>query len=113
MQISLGQVVYPVVTIASGETESSPITTSGMSLCGLFLPAAFTGVKVTFEAALTVGGAYQPVVDKTGAPISYTVAQGDYVAVDPSDFYGIQFLKIVSGTAEAAARSITCSMKGL
>lgn len=100
-----------VATIASSAQESSAIACGGMALVGIYLPAAFTGTALTFEACTTVGGTYQPVFNSAGA-VSYTVAQGNYYAIDPKDFQGIQFLKIKSGTAEGAARTLNCVLKG-
>jgi hypothetical protein len=112
MVVALGQVVYPSVAIANGQQESAAIQTHGLSLCGIQLPAAFTGTAVTFEACDTVGGTYLPVYN-AGGQVSYTVAASRYIAIDPKDFYGIQFLKIKSGSAEAAARTLICSLKGI
>ena len=112
MDVSLGQIVYNSLAIATSQPNSAVITTEGLSLCGILFPAAFTGTTVTFLACDTLGGTYVPVYNSAGA-VSYTVAQGRYVAIDPKDFYGIQFLKIVSGSSEAAGRTIICSLKGI
>ena len=79
---------------------------------GFQLPATFTGTALTFEAATVVGGPYQPMSNASGV-ISYTVAGGEYIAINPVDFYGVVFLKIVSNATEAGARSLICSMKGI
>lgn len=99
-------------SIANGAQNSSVISTGGLALTGIFLPAAFTGTALTFLAAPVVGGTYVPVCKSDGSPLSYTVAQGTYVVIDPRDFQGIPFLKIVSGTVEGGARSLTCTLKG-
>lgn len=112
MVISLGQIVYPSVVIANGATESTAIPTAGLSLCGILFPATFTGTAVTFEACNTVDGTYLPVYNSAGQ-VSYAVAQARYIAIDPKDFAGIQFLKIKSGSSEGGARTLICSMKGI
>jgi hypothetical protein len=101
------------VAIANGQQSSAPISCGGLALCGIKLPAAFTGTTVTFEMCDTVGGTYVPVKSTTsGTALSYTVAQGTYCAIDPKDFQGIAFLKIKSGSAEGGARTLICSLKG-
>lgn len=101
------------VVIANGLQLSAVIKTGGMALTGIFLPAAFTGTALTFEACDTVGGTYVPVKSTvSGTALSYTVAQGTYCAIDPKDFQGIPFLKIKSGSAEGAARTLVCTLKG-
>lgn len=99
------------VTIANGGTVSAVIPTGGFALCGIAFPAAFTGTTVTFQACDTASGTFLPVYNSAGA-VSYTVAQGRFVAIDPKDFQGVAFLKIVSGSSEGAARTFVCSMKG-
>jgi len=101
------------VTIGSGQQSSSAISTGGMALVGFSLPAAFTGTAVTFEVATTLAGTYQPLYDASNAVVSVTVTQGRVYTLDPKYFQGIQFLKIKSGSAEGAARSVVLALKGL
>lgn len=97
-------------TIASSDTVSGEVNVYGTTLCGLHLPASFTGTALTFQAAVASGGTYQEVY-KDGAALSVTVAQAKYIALNPADFAGIQYLKIVSGSAEAAERIITLATR--
>lgn len=98
--------------ILSGQQESSVISCGGFVLCGVKIPAAFTGTALTFEMCDTAGGTYVPVNGIDGTPISYVVAQGNYYAIDPKNFHGINFLKIKSGSSEGADRALVVSMKG-
>lgn len=100
--------------ILNGQTVSAGLDTGGFTLCGVFIPAAFTGVALTFEACPTaIDGTFVPVVNTlSGVPLSYTVAPGQYLAVDPKDFQGIRFLKLVSGASEGADRTLTLALKG-
>ena len=101
------------VVIANSQQESAAINCGGMVLCGIFLPAAFTGTALTFEASTAIDGTYVAVKSTaSGTALTYTVAQGTYCAIDPKDFQGIQFLKIKSGSAEGADRTLTLSLKG-
>jgi|SRR5882757_10712358 len=112
MIIATGSVVYATETIPISTSTSGIITTKGMCLCGIQLPASFTGTALTFTAATAVDGTYQAVYNKSGL-VSYTVAAGRYQAIDPLDFHGVQFMKIVSNGTEAAARTLICSLKGI
>lgn len=98
--------------IALGQTESAAINCGGMALCGIKLPATFTGTALTFEMSDAIDGTYVPVTSSSGSAISYTVAANKYAAIDPKDFQGINFLKIKSGSTEVAARTLVCSLKG-
>lgn len=101
------------VVIASSATDSAAISCGGLVLCGVKLPATFTGTAISFLMCDTVDGTYVAVKSTTsGTALSYTVAQGTYCAIDPRDFQGISFLKIKSGSTEGAARTLVCSLKG-
>lgn len=101
------------ITIASSAQESSQLDTGGLTLCGIFLPAAFTGTALTFEGCPDSGGTFVAVKSTTsGTTLSYTVAQGTYCALDPKDFQGLRFIKIKSGSSEGASRTLTCSLRG-
>lgn len=110
--ISLGQVVYPVVAIPINSTTSGAITTSGMSLVGCLMPSAFTGATISFTASATLTGTYEE-LDNSSGKVTYTVTQGKYISINPTDFYGVQFFKIVSASTEGTARNLICSMKGI
>lgn len=100
------------VSIANGLQLSGVITTGGFALAGIYMPAAFTGTALTFQACSTVNGTYLDVYNSAGQ-VSYTVSTSRYIAIDPKDFQGIAFLKIKSGSAEGGARTLICSLKGL
>lgn len=101
---------FPVV-IASGQSTSAAIPMNGFSLCGIKIPDTFTGSNLTFLACETLNGEYLPIYSSTQI-VSYAATQGAYVAIDPKDFHGVLFLKIVSGASEAALRNLLCSVKG-
>lgn len=98
--------------IASSAQISTIIECGGLALCGVLLPATFTGTALTFNASVD-GTNFFPVHSTTsGTALSYTVAQGTYCAIDPKDFYGVNYLIIKSGSSEAAARTLIVSLKG-
>lgn len=101
------------VVIAINETKSAVINLAGMCLSGIILPSAFTGTTLTFEASDAEDGTFVPVKKADGNSLSYAVAQATYVIIDPRDFQGITHLKIVSGSSEAAARTLKVSLKGI
>lgn len=108
-----GQLLPNVIaTIASGQTVGSSISCGGGTFCGVFIPAGFTGTNITFEASQD-GTNFFPVHNTpSGTLLQYTVTAGTYCAVDPKDFYGINFLKIVSGSSEGALRTLYAALKG-
>lgn len=105
------QVVYPTVTISSGGTTSAEIDMRLWTLCGIHLPAAFTGAALTFSVATASGGTFDIMKDGTGASYSKTIAQGQYLPLNPADFAGVGFLKIISGSTEGADRVLTLAVR--
>jgi len=95
-----------VVTIANGQTKSSVFLMRGHAGGEIRLPAAFTGTAITFETSDAEAGTFNAKKDGFGAAVTLTCAAGDALTL-PSELYGCWFVKIVSGSAEAAAREIT------
>jgi hypothetical protein len=95
------------ITVATNATTTPEIDLGGTELVGFQLPAAFTSTTITFLVSTVSGGTYQIMKDGAGNTVSKTVAQGQYIAVDPTLFRGVRFVKLVSGSSEAADRQIT------
>lgn len=110
--VSLGQLVSVATSIPISTTTTPVISSEGMPLVGIQLPASFTGTALTFTVATAVDGTYQPLYNSSGL-VSYTVAPARFIAIEPKDFYGVFFFKIVSNGTEAAARALTLSLKGI
>lgn len=103
---------YKQVTIANAGTKTDAIDLAGYTLVGVIF-GAFTGTALTFETAAALDGTFVPVKAGTGgSALSYTVAQNNYSAIDPKDTQGLNYLKLVSGSSEAAERTLTLVLKG-
>ena len=96
-----------LLDVSANGTTSNGVSTDGMLLTGLVFPAAMTGSAVTFDFSID-GTNWYDVVETDGTEVSYTVTAGDAVRVDPSGwaFASIGFLRVTSGSTEAADRSI-------
>src|ERR1051325_4975561 len=105
---SIGSSVYTQsATISSGQTASAAIDLRDFMLAGFSMPAAFTGTAITFQVADTSTGSYQTLEDENGDPYEITVEASKYYPVNIIHFIGGRFLKLVSGSAEGAGRTIT------
>ena len=96
-------------TILISQTDSDEIDIEAHNLFALEMPAAFTGVAITFEAASISGGTFLPVMDGAGAAISLTVAPSQIITLTGSQqaaFGALQFIKLISGSTEVAERAI-------
>ena len=93
-------------TIAISATVSDAIDLGGASLNAIVTPLALTGTTMTFQGSHD-GTTYNAIYDTAGAAVTVTVAASRFIPLAPSDFSGVRYIKVVSGSAEAAARSIT------
>lgn len=94
------------VTIASGQTTSDAFALGNGVLAGIDIPAEFDGSQITFTASATLTGTYKTLVDKDGNPITIACTASTYVLVDPSDFIGARFIKVVAGTAQSTSDTV-------
>lgn len=97
-------------TIASSGTTTASIDIGGYQLVGVSLPATMTGTSLKIQVAPTLDGNYQAAYNSSGE-ISYTIAGGRYVALTENDTFGIRFLRLVSGSSEAGARTLVLHLK--
>ena len=98
------------LTIATGATVSDAFDSRNCEQTGVVIPAAFTGVALTFQVSHD-GGTYQALYDATNTLVSVTVAPGRSYAL-PAALGSWPHWKVVSGAAEAAARSLVVVGKG-
>lgn len=96
------------VTILNTATTSNAADTGGGVLCGVYAPASMTGATISFTASSTADGTYVPVRDQFGALISVTLnAAASLYSLGGILPFGIDFIKVVSASAEGADRALT------
>jgi len=100
-------VIIKTTTIANGQTASSEVDLEGFVLVGFETPAALTGTAMTFTVASAAAGTHKALKTSGGSALSFTVAASGYYSVDPVNFWGVRILKLVSGSAEGAERTLT------
>lgn len=102
---------YQTATIAASGTTSSTVDCTRYQLVGFFTPAALTGTAITFTASPD-NSTFYTVREVGGAAVkSETVTTGSYYPLDPRVFAGLQYVRLVSGSTEASARSIICVLR--
>ena len=96
-----------LIDVSADASNSSSVNTDNMLLAGIVFPSAFTGSSITFDYSVD-GTNFVDVKETDGTEVSYTVSAGDMVRVDPSGwaFAGGGFLRVTSGSSEAADRKI-------
>lgn len=113
---SLGPLSVAVsATILSGQSLSSVIDLSEGRLARIHIPAAWTAANLTFQAS-SDGASFADLYDAYGAEYSVVVGgAARSIMVPLSDFIGIRYIKVRSGTSaapvnQAADRTLTLSL---
>jgi hypothetical protein len=103
--------LYATATIAASGTTSDAVDCTRYQLVGFYTPAALTGTAITFTASPDNSTFYTVKEVGGAATKSETVTTSSFYPLDPRVFAGLQYVKLVSGSSEASARSITCVLR--
>ena len=103
---------YIDVTIASGQTESEAVDCLGGVLVGIKTPSALTGTSLTFKVS-DDGVAYVDYYNAANNQVTVGIGVNRRHGIEPVDFAGIQKIKIVSDSAEAAERKFILFFRGM
>lgn len=99
-------------TIADSQTTSAEVDLggNGLTLVGIIVPSTWTTASISFTAATASGGTFYPVYNAAGAAIatgSITGGTAIWMALDPADFAGIRFLKLVASASQSGGDTLT------
>jgi len=100
MALSIG-VTLISVTIAAGQSLSPETDLGGQTLVGIYMPAAWSTAGLTFQISPDNGQSWFEHTSSGGVETDFTVAAGQYIAVDPTLWRGVYSLKLRSGTSAA------------
>jgi hypothetical protein len=101
-----------LIDVSEDATNSSGVQCDGLLLSGIQFPATMTGTELTLDFSFD-GSTWVDVVETNNTEVTYTVSPGNVVRVDPSGwaFAAIGFLRVTSGSSEAAERQINLIFK--
>ena len=85
------------VTISNGTALSAAVALGDGTLCGIAMPAGWDAAGLSFQVSVD-GGTTWLEMQSSSAAISYTAAAGQYIAVDPAIWRGVNHVKVRSGT---------------
>lgn len=103
-----GPVKAQTVTIPINTATSGVIDKGAHAFLALLMPSALTGTAMTFTASHD-NTTYVAVYDDSGNAVSITIAASRWIAMSPTVMAKLapfRYLKLVSGSNEAAARTI-------
>lgn len=97
------------VVIAISTTTSPEVNLGRFRVIAVALPAAMTGASITFTGCDVSGGTFKTVTaqDTPGTDYSLTFTANKHVPIDYRLLWGCRYLKIVSASSEAAARTFS------
>lgn len=98
-------------TIGVGASLSAEVALGEKTLVGIVMPAGWDAAALTFQASPDDVN-FSELYSSAGSAVSFTVAAGQFIAVDPTTWRGVTGIKVRSGTAAApvnqtANRSLT------
>lgn len=112
VQSSPAAVATVAAAIPLGASLSDPIALGAGRLARIVLPGVLDGATtLTFQTSYD-GATFNNLYDESGNEVTYTVAAGRSVRVPLTDWLGVTWLKIRTGTSgtpvvQTAARTIT------
>jgi len=106
---------YTAVVAASGTTSGwinikADIAPTGLT--SLITPATLTSTTLTIQASLD-GSTALTLYDFTGATFTIPCTANAWIALDPALFLAFPWVRIVTGSSEAAERSFTLVTRGI
>ena len=85
------------VLIGNGTSLSAEIDLGIKVVVGIAMPAAWDAAALTFQGSID-GVTWIELTTSAGAALSYTVAAGQFIMIDPTLWRGINAIKVRSGT---------------
>ncbi|NVO13894.1 MAG: hypothetical protein HXX10_07645 [Rhodoplanes sp.] len=103
--------------ISSGSALSAAVALGAGTLVGIAMPAAWDAAALTFQVSSDGGGSWQE-AQGAAAVLTYSAAAGQYIAIDPALWRGVNMVKIRSGTLgtpvnQTADRTLTLITRSL
>ncbi|WP_257164680.1 hypothetical protein [Bradyrhizobium sp. SRS-191] len=86
------------VTILNGVALSADIGLGDGTLCGIAMPAAWTPAGLSFQASVDNGATWLE-LQTSSAAVAVTAAQGQFIALDPAIWRGVNYIRVRSGTS--------------
>jgi hypothetical protein len=86
-------------TIAAGASLSGQTDLYPGTLVGIWMPASWTSASLTFQVSPDGGATWLELYTYAGSNLVLTVAAGQFIAVDPTQWKGIYSVKVRSGTS--------------
>lgn len=103
MSLGTRYLAVPLTIVSGQQTSASNRTGFKSTPVAVIFPAAMTGTGITFEVS-DDGVTFYPLYNSSGALVSITKVNGAYHALNPTDFAGVQEVKIKSSGNEGSDR---------
>lgn len=103
---------YAAVIPAAG-TTSAAVKLDVNSLVGVIIPSGFEGSSISVQGATKAAPeTFLPLRDATGQTITLTgFSAGDWVVIPAGAVSGVDSVRFVAGTTQAAERTLTAILR--
>ena len=88
-----------IATISSGQSLSAEVDIGAYTLVGVVVPTGWTAANLTFQMSPDGGTTWVECYNSAGLNTIFVGSAGQYLAVDPTLWCGVNSLKVRSGTA--------------
>lgn len=99
------------VTIANGATTSSAVPLGDMLPVAITFPATLTNTSFTLQGSTDGGTTYANIYLSTGTAYGVTVTASASIPLTPIDFSGFSHVRMIGGSNEGGARTITIVLR--
>lgn len=93
------------LTVENGQTTSDALNCNGQGMIGLIMPAALTSTALTFTGSQD-NSTFTAFYNTQGVQLTVACAASRIILFTPGDLIGLQYIKLVMGSAEGGRRSI-------
>jgi len=101
-----------LIDISVDDDLTNALDMRGNVLVGLIIPATITSTTITFLGSID-NGTFTAMYNTAGTALSAAVLASRLIAINPSDFASVDYLKIATGSNEIADRTITAIMRNV
>ncbi|HUC70387.1 MAG TPA: hypothetical protein VMS01_04265 [Stellaceae bacterium] len=104
---------YFTATIQSGQTVSNAVQIGKKTLVGVVTPSGWTTATIAFQASPDAANFYPVNNFAFTGVLSGSITASQFIEIDPTQWRGIDTLKLVSGASQGSTVNVTLVVRGV
>lgn len=101
------------VTILDSQTTSSAVDLYGTNVVGIIVPSGFDGATITFKGSTSIDGTFYDLFNSNDVQLTVNVTAGRMYQFNSADLAAIQYIKLVSDSAQSGDTALTLITRSL